>query len=392
MSAAITAVVGGAVVGGIISSEAQKSAAKKASKAQTATAEMGIEYQEKQLAEQQRQFDIQMEEYRRKQEMLENNYAQMQQQLLPYIQSGQGALYEQMALAGVAAPGSPIQTRQKGDFQIQPVRGPGYMETGRVGIPTGEQSEFIRPQVQPGRGLGYMETGRVGIPTGEQSEFIRPQVQPGGAILKTDAAQPEMIGIGGPMRGVFNAVNEALKQPIQEVKEVAQGLPWQPEPNVANPYAGMTGEQAQAAAIEKISASPILQELMAQGEMGILQNASATGGLRGGNVQGALAQFRPQMLQQEIERQYARLGGLSSVGQQSTLQTPTVNPGGMPVYPGIDTSVANLLGQIGSAQAAQALAEGKAQGQLWSDIGTAGGLALGTYFNRPQQQPTVSYV
>lgn len=363
MSAAITAVVGGAVVGGIISSEAQKSAAKKASKAQTATAEMGIEYQEKQLAEQQRQFDIQMEEYRRKQEMLENNYAQMQQQLLPYIQSGQGALYEQMALAGVAAPGSPIQTRQKGDFQIQPVRGPGYMETGRVGIPTGEQSEFIRPQVQPG-----------------------------GAILKTDAAQPEMIGIGGPMRGVFNAVNEALKQPIQEVKEVAQGLPWQPEPNVANPYAGMTGEQAQAAAIEKISASPILQELMAQGEMGILQNASATGGLRGGNVQGALAQFRPQMLQQEIERQYARLGGLSSVGQQSTLQTPTVNPGGMPVYPGIDTSVANLLGQIGSAQAAQALAEGKAQGQLWSDIGTAGGLALGTYFNRPQQQPTVSYV
>jgi len=363
MSAAITAVVGGAVVGGIISSEAQKSAAKKASKAQTAAAEMGIEYQEKQLAEQQRQFDIQMEEYRRKQEMLENNYAQMQQQLLPYIQSGQGALYEQMALAGVAAPGSPIQTRQKGDFQIQPVRGPSYMEPGRVGIPTGEQSEFIRPQVQPG-----------------------------GAILKTDAAQPEMIGIGGPMRGVFNAVNEALKQPIQQVKEVAQGLPWQPQPNVANPYAGMTGEQAQAAAIEKISASPILQELMAQGEMGILQNASATGGLRGGNVQGALAQFRPQMLQQEIDRQYARLGGLSSTGQQSTLQTPTVNPGNMPVYPGMDTSVANLLGQIGSAQAAQALAQGQAQGQLWSGIGTAGGLALGNYFNQPLQQPTVSYI
>ena len=201
-----------------------------------------------------------------------------------------------------------------------------------------------------------------------------------------------MGGIGGPLSKAFGTVNEALKQPVQQVQDITQAAAerraWQPQPNVVNPYAGMTGTEAQAAAIERISQSPLLAELMAQGEQGILQQAAATGGLRGGNIQGALAQFRPQMLQQEIERQYSRLGGLSAAGQQSILQTPTVSPGGMPSYPGMDTSIASLLGNIGEAQAAQAIAQGQAQGQLWGGIGTGAGLALGSYLNRPQGTTT----
>jgi hypothetical protein len=57
--------------------------------------------------------------------------------------------------------------------------------------------------------------------------------------------------------------------------------------------------------------------LAQQGEEAILQNASATGGLRGGNVQGALAQFRPALLNQFLEQQYTRLGDLTKVGQAS---------------------------------------------------------------------------
>ncbi len=78
--------------------------------------------------------------------------------------------------------------------------------------------------------------------------------------------------------------------------------------------AGLNGYAAQQASIADIERSPLLQAQMKQGEQGILQNASATGGLRGGNTQGALAQYRPQMLQQAIDNQYAQLGGLTNFG------------------------------------------------------------------------------
>ena len=57
--------------------------------------------------------------------------------------------------------------------------------------------------------------------------------------------------------------------------------------------------------------------MVQQGQDAILQNASAIGGLRGGNTQAALAQFRPALLSQLIAEQYNRLGGLSSLGQNA---------------------------------------------------------------------------
>lgn len=385
------AAIGGSVIGGLLSSSAQRSAASKASAAELEAAKLGIGFQEKQLAEQQYQFDVQMDEYRRKQELLEQNYEQMQQYLQPYIQSGQGALYEQMALSGIAAPGSPIQTTQKTNLQIQPVRGPTIIgrPQGQIGIPTGEASAAFRPpmpapgssQISATGGGGAIQQ-RVNIPGAKTDPKTGQRYFLDESGVRINIQEPTGVGnIGAPMGGVFNAVNEALKQPVQDVRDVykaaAEKEAWQAQPNVVNPYAGMTGEQAQAAAIERISSSPLLQELMSQGEQGILQQAAATGGLRGGNVQAALAQFRPQMLQQEIERQYARLGGLAGTGQQSILQTPTVSPGAMPSYPGMDTSIAQLMMQMGESQAQKALAYGKAQGDLWSGIGSSIGRIYG---------------
>jgi hypothetical protein len=56
--------------------------------------------------------------------------------------------------------------------------------------------------------------------------------------------------------------------------------------------AGVNGADAQRAALQAIEQGPEFAALAQQGETAILQNAAATGGLRGGNVQGALAQFR----------------------------------------------------------------------------------------------------
>ena len=107
---------------------------------------------------------------------------------------------------------------------------------------------------------------------------------------------------------------------------------------------GLLGPEQQQAAINQIAGSPLLQQLTQQGEQALLQRASATGGLRGGNLQGALAQFRPAMLQAALDQQYARLGGLTALGQQSAAGVGTAG-----LQTGANTAA--LLGQAGAAQA-----------------------------------------
>jgi hypothetical protein len=118
--------------------------------------------------------------------------------------------------------------------------------------------------------------------------------------------------------------------------------------------AGLNGAGAQQTAVNGIQAGPQFQSMLKQGENSILANASATGGLRGGNTQAALAQFSPQLLSQLIDSQYSKLGGLTSIGQSSAAG---VGNAGMQTGNNIST----LLGQIGSAQAGNALAQGKSQ-------------------------------
>ena len=132
---------------------------------------------------------------------------------------------------------------------------------------------------------------------------------------------------------------------------------------------GLNGQAAQQQAIDGIASSPQMQAMTQQGENAILQNASATGGLRGGNTQAALAQFRPALLSQMIQQQYQNLGGLTSVGQNAAAG---VGNAGMATGNGI----ASDFSSMGSAQAGAALAAGKAQGQMWGSAADAllGGL------------------
>jgi hypothetical protein len=81
---------------------------------------------------------------------------------------------------------------------------------------------------------------------------------------------------------------------------------------------GLSGDEAQQTAIDKIQASPEFGAMTQQGESAILANASATGGLRGGNTQAALSQFRPQVLNSLINQRMGQLGGLVGIGQSST--------------------------------------------------------------------------
>lgn len=134
--------------------------------------------------------------------------------------------------------------------------------------------------------------------------------------------------------------------------------------------AGLNGENAQQAAIAAIQRSPQFMALQQQGENAILQNASATGGLRGGNTQAALAQFSPQLLSQLIDQQYSRLGGLTSLGQNAAAG---VGNAGMQT----GNNIAQLMQQQGAALAGGALAQGRTQAGYANAISNGLGMFLG---------------
>ena len=134
---------------------------------------------------------------------------------------------------------------------------------------------------------------------------------------------------------------------------------------------GLGGPEAQQQAISGIETSPQFQSIVQQGEEAILQNASATGGLRGGNTQAALAQFRPQILSQLIESQFQKLGQIGSLGQASAAGQAAMGQQS-------SSNISNLLTQQGQARAGNALAMGNIQAQTIGGFGANLGNAIST--------------
>jgi len=142
---------------------------------------------------------------------------------------------------------------------------------------------------------------------------------------------------------------------------------------------GQMGIDQQRQAIQQIEQGPLFQELAKQGEAGLLATASATGRRGAEDTQSALARYRPQLLNSLIEQQYARLAGLTGVGQTSAQnllnigqasaagQTAAATQGG--------TAISNLLASQGATRAAEAI--GKAQSQAQGIGGIGGALSGG---------------
>jgi len=133
--------------------------------------------------------------------------------------------------------------------------------------------------------------------------------------------------------------------------------------------AGLNGADKQKAAIDAIQSSPAFTAALAQGNNSILANASATGGLRGGNTQAALGQFAPALLAQAINDQFGRLGGLSSIGENAAAMTGNS---------GMHTAdaISQLLQSQGAAGAGAALSAGNANATLVNGLTGAIGTVL----------------
>ena len=180
----------------------------------------------------------------------------------------------------------------------------------------------------------------------------------GAQLISSDAAadaQTSASNAGiGEQRRQFDAIRELLK-PFTQAGTSAVGA--------QSDLLGLSGADKQAAALKALQSSPEFAALQQQGEEGILQNASATGGLRGGNTQAALAQFRPQLLSALIQQRFGQLGQVAGLGQASAAGTAAAaqNSG---------NAISDLLGQAGQARAGQAMANGQAFANMGNSFAT----------------------
>jgi hypothetical protein len=192
-----------------------------------------------------------------------------------------------------------------------------------------------------------------------------------GGVLSANAQKDAADKAAGAQQGSAQAGIDQQNQRFDAVQKML--APYQqagiPAVKMQGDLAGTNGNDAQAAAIAQLQQSPMFTSQLQAGNNNILANASATGGLRGGNTQAALAQFSPALLAQTINDQYSRLGGLTSIGQNAAAG---VGNAGMQT----GNNVTNLLQQQGAAQAGDYLAQGKAQaGYINATTG-----AIGQYF------------
>lgn len=164
---------------------------------------------------------------------------------------------------------------------------------------------------------------------------------------------------------------------------------------------GLDGGGAQGSAISALQASPLFQSLFRQGQDTILNNASATGGLRGGNVQSSLANFGSDTLAQVIQQQLANLGQVSSQGFGATalganlgaqnagalgqldVGSGQANAGAILGKQAIDNNLFSGLRQQ-LQQAAMAAMGGPSSGSIFSGAGSGYGASGGALPNFPK--------
>jgi hypothetical protein len=203
------------------------------------------------------------------------------------------------------------------------------------------------------------------------------------------------IGVGSVVGGLISSNSQkkaadqqnrqatnALNMQMHQFEDLRNDLsPWRGEGrgavNRMGMLSGIDGAKAQKNAIGMINNSPQMLAMIQQGENAIRQNASATGGLRGGNTQAALAQFRPQVLNQLIEQQYSRLSDLAHMGQNAAAMTGQAGQG-------YANSASSIMAGLGESQARSTLAQGQNNANMAQGIGQG----LGLYFNNQSRQPT----
>ncbi len=137
---------------------------------------------------------------------------------------------------------------------------------------------------------------------------------------------------------------------------------------------GLGGADAQNQAIQALTQSPLYQQQLQQAEGSLLQNASATGGLRTGNTQANLASLAPQLLNQQYLQQVGLMGGMQEQGANVIGNLANIRTGQAAAT---GQAYANQGAALGQSILAQQAARQQSASGLGSALGTGAGYAFG---------------
>jgi hypothetical protein len=127
---------------------------------------------------------------------------------------------------------------------------------------------------------------------------------------------------------------------------------------------GLNGDDAVQAEINRILSGSRYNSIFNNGRDQILANASATGGLRGGNTQDALARFGGDTLSDQISRQIAEYGGMVGIGTGAAGAVGQFGANAVSQQAGLRNQGADVLGQA-------ALIRGGIAARNWQNLGGA---------------------
>lgn len=159
------------------------------------------------------------------------------------------------------------------------------------------------------------------------------------------------------------ALQDQFGSPAQYASWVSQN-----NPQLAQSASPSAADQQQAA-IDQLKASPLYQSLFRNGQDTLLNNAAATGGLRGGNTARSLANFGSDTLSQVIQNQLANLGSISGLGNNSAGASGQLGQNNA-------NSISSLLSQNGQSQAGGILGGAG----IWNNTFNGLGKTLGNLF------------
>jgi hypothetical protein len=279
------------------------------------------------------------------------------------------------AQAEAAASGQAIETVRTAEEEANRIRQP-YSDLGRVAMgglgPPPETKDFGGAQLQIDLTEGQRYLNKmleVGAPAEEIAKQQSYVTSLQGRVSSTGLQQSQFDQRQQAL-GSFGGIPQLIRE-----GDEARGF--------QRDQLGLNSPEAQQAQYNQVLNSPAYQEMVRQGESALLQNASATGGLRGGNTQAALAQFRPQMMNSLMDQRYSRLGGLSAVGTEGMTNLATLGQASAAgqAASGIQTgaNVANLMGNQASAMSNAQMARQGAMGSGLDRYGQMVGTAANIY-------------
>ncbi|MBL4869831.1 MAG: hypothetical protein JKX72_02630 [Robiginitomaculum sp.] len=193
-------------------------------------------------------------------------------------------------------------------------------------------------------------------------------------VTGVDAAQKAAGKAAGLQAGAAQAgieeqrrqfdITQANLQPFQEAGVGALGQ--------QQALLGLSGQDEQQQAFAAFNESPGQAFLRERGQRNLVRNASAIGGLGGGNVRSALVQQGVGFAQQDFQNQFGRLGQLAGQGQAAT--TAQGQFGAQAAG-----NIANLGIAGAEARASGILGQQQAESQFRGQLLGLGGQALGGF-------------